>query len=161
MASTGAVAFLRPRASATVSAARATGAVVYLLPRAVSGLWTASDVTASADLANLRAWLPPQRQPIANVNGTPVYMDQTWYRFFQFVSEIKLGGAEGQTIPDIVASVVAALSASATTSAAVAITSQQTQANAEALAATVQVVQTAAIPGADQIPPVQQGTELP
>lgn len=166
MASTGAVVYLRPRVAATYIPARSTSALTYLTPRVLSGLWTASGVSASADLANLRAWLPPQRTPFAwvTVGGQrlPVYIDATtWYRFFQFVADVRLGGADGATIPDIVAAVVSSLSQSATTAAVASITAQQTQANAEALAATVQVVQTASLPGSTQIPPVQQGTEYP
>lgn len=87
-------------------------------------------------------------------------MNPTWYRFFQFLSETKLGGATAQTIPEIVASVVATIEQSAVTSASLTSVAQQTQANADSLSATVQTVQTAALPGSESIPPVQTSIDL-
>lgn len=98
--------------------------------------------------------MPPQREPLATIVGDRAYITPAWERFFRFQHEVRLGGDAGNTLPDVVAAVEvtqATASASATQAAAFA---QQSQANAEALAATVQVVQNNALAGAPQIPPV-------
>ena len=109
--------------------------------------------------SNLKAWLPPQRTPIAyvDINGqqTPVYIDaSTWYRFLQYVAEIKLGGVNGPTLANVAADVVTAKSEASAAAIGQASIGQQVQANAQALAVTVEVAQTNSLAGADQIPPV-------
>ena len=92
-----------------------------------------------------------------DVNGN---MDQTWYKFFQYVAEIKLGGANGPTLANVAADVVTAKAQStqaAVTSAAV---TQQVQANAQALQATVEVAQTNGLSGSLQIPPVSRSPTM-
>ena len=134
------------------SVIQTSSAVFYVPIRMVSGLWSTSGITASADLENLQAWLPPQRQPIAYQQGGQWFCDPTWYRFFQFVAEIKLGGVSGPTLPDVVTTVTETQATAAAASASVTEIAQQTTANAEALAATVQVAVVNSLTGADQIP---------
>jgi hypothetical protein len=135
-----------------------SGAVFYIPIRMVSGLWSATGITASANLENLQAWLPPRRQPMGwvTIGGTryPVDWDDTLYRFLQFVSEIKLGGIAGPTLPDVVTTVTETQATAAAASASVTELAQQTTTNAEALAATVQVVTVNSLSGANQIPQV-------
>lgn len=135
-----------------------SGAVFYIPVRMVSGLWSTAGITASANLENLQAWLPPRRQPMGwvTIGGVrhPVDWDDTVYRFLQFVSEVKLGGQNGPTLPDVVTTVTDTQATAAAASAGVTELAQQTTANAEALAATVQVVTTNALTGASQIPRV-------
>jgi hypothetical protein len=162
MASTGAVVHFRPRFVAGTGVARSTGAVVYFSPRIVSGVYRAGiddTLTRAPDVD-----LPNARVPIGwvNVNGKalPVLIDaQTWHKFFQTMWEARLGGFTGRSLADVatgVETVQASVSQSATTTAAVA---AQTQANAEALATARQVLQDAALPGADQIPQVVTGLD--
>ena len=134
-----------------------TGALFYFTIRAISGVVTASSIRPGSDLSGQRPSMPPQRQPFGYVNGDrtkPVYLDPSWERFLRFQHEIKLGGDTGFTLPDVAASVEESQSTAQSSAVAVAAYSQQAATNAEALAATVQVLQNNAIPGATQIPPV-------
>lgn len=137
------------------SVAYTSSTVLYLPVRMASGLWSTSGVAASSDLTNLQSWLPPQRQPVAYQQGGQWFCDPTWYRFFQFVAEIKLGGRSGPTLPDVVTAITDTQTTAATATASVVTLQQQTSANAEALAATVQVAQNNSLAGAGQIPRVE------
>lgn len=161
MASTGAVLYIRPRFSATLKSNRATAAVVFLSPRMVSGPWsTAGEIPASRQLKSLRTWLPPAEIPIGYVNNDrskPVIIDaQTWYSFFNYLVNVVLGGPNAPTLADVTTAVTVATEQSAESAAIVSAVSQQVVANAESLAATVEVAQNNALPGANQIPPVQK-----
>ena len=132
-----------------------TSAAVFYVPiRMVSGLWSTAGITASANLENLQAWLPPQRQPVAYQQGNQFFCDPAWYRFFEFVANVKLGGQSGPTLPDVAATVTETQATAAAASATVTEIAQQTTANAEALAATVQVAVDNDLTGWEQIPGV-------
>jgi hypothetical protein len=129
-----------------------TAAVFYVPVRAVSGLFTTSGVTAGRDLSELRSFLPHSRQQVLNADGT---MNSAWYRFFQVFVDVFLGGAGAYTLADIVAAVNASEERSAQLAAMTQAVADQSQTNAEALSAVVQVAQNNALAGADQIPPVR------
>ena len=121
------------------------------------------DIGGGGGGGNLKSWLPPQRVAIAYVevmeNGQmvrkPAYVDAaTWYKFFTFVAEIKLGGVNGPTMTNVADDVVLAKAQVSTVVAEQALVTQQVQANAEALKVTVEVSQGAALAGAEQIPDV-------
>lgn len=158
-AGTGAVMYLRPRLAVETNIIRGTtGAVLYMPLRLSSGVWEVSGVPVPG--SDLRAWLPPQRQRFGTVvvDGRPhdVYIDAaSWYKFFQYIAEIKLGGANGASVPELVASLTATQATSATVEALTNAVAVQAQTNAEALSATVEVVNNNALDGADQIPPVR------
>lgn len=151
MASTGGVVFFRPRSVATTTVNRATGAVVFVSFRSTTGLWSRSSVTSSID--QLKSLLPGMNVPAIDSQGkfTP-----SWYRFFDYLVNQYLGGLVLPSVQDIVTAVEASNATSATVSQQTALIQQQAQANAEALAATVEVVTNNALPGADQIPPVSR-----
>lgn len=130
-----------------------TGAVVYLPLRVLSGVWTTTGI--QADEQSLKAWLPPARQPIAYQQNNQWLCDPTWYRFFQYVAEIKLGGANGPTITEVADNAAATAQNAATTQTQISAVIQQGQTNAESLQAAIQVVQNSSLPGSDQIPPPQ------
>ena len=166
MATTGAVLYIKPYALAATTASRTTGAVVYISPRFISGLYSASSVTASVDLNNQRPNLPPARAPIGwyttpDGKRYPVEMDSQWWNFWRFMHETRLGGINGATLPDVVSSVETTQAQSATTSATVVAVQQQTQANAESLDVARQVIVNNALVGANQIPPVSLGANIP
>ena len=142
-----------------------TGAVIYLPLRVVTGRWSTSGVTASEDLTNTLKWLPPSRQPIGwvTIGGQrhPVQIDSTWFGFLHTVAEQKLGGVNGSTLPDVVTAVETTISQAADASTATAAVAQQAQANADALAATIAVVQGNSLVGSTEIPPAQTYTEIP
>ena len=153
MASTGFVLYIKPRSVFVEAAKRVSGFSISLSPRFSTGV-IQSGITASSDQTNLKAWLPPARQPIGiDANGVSVLCDPRWYRFFQWFTE-KMGGADGPSILDISTTVQVAQSQSASASLTVNGLTQQAVTNAEALSATIQVVQNNSIPGATQIPPV-------
>lgn len=152
MATTTAVLRIRPRISAGVSANRKTTANFDVVVRLISGLYSNSTIPASANLKNALTWLPSIRVPLVDTTGC---MSPEWYRFMNYICTTVLGGPTGSTVADIATAVVtSSTTVAAATQTAVALT-QQADANAQALAAAVQVVQTASLPGAGQIPKVQ------
>lgn len=159
MASTGAICYVRPRAVAAATAGHATGAVSYFSVRAVSGLWSTAGVAASADTRGALTWLPHSRHPIGwvTIGGKryPVEVDPFYYRHLHTVAEVKLGGVDGDTLPDVAATVTAAISTAAAAEAQVSALTQKTQTNAEALSATIAVARRNALNGSDQIPGVE------
>jgi hypothetical protein len=159
MASTGAVIYIRPQMLAARTVARSTGAVMYFAPRMLAGLWTSSGVTASRDLSNLKAWLPPARIPIGYVNGDrtkPVLIDEaSWYKFLNYFLNVFIGGQGAPTFSDVVTTVEQTQATAVEASSQTAALAQTTQTNAEALAATIQVSQNSGLAGASQIPPVK------
>lgn len=100
----------------------------------------------------LRSHFPSQRIPVAWFKGEPIYMDLTWYRFFDYIVNTQLGGFNGPKLSDITDTVASSSTAAIDAQNAVSIVAQTVNANADALAATVQVSQAAALPGATQIP---------
>lgn len=136
-----------------VATVGSTGAVVYVPLRVLTGIWTQTGIQDEAE--NLKAWLPPQRQPIAYQQNGMWYCDPTWYRFFQYVAEIKLGGANGPTLTSVAESATSTAETAAAAQTQVSALTQQSQTNAEALAAVRQVAQDNSLSGAEQIPPVQ------
>jgi hypothetical protein len=152
MATTTAVLRIRPRVGASLSANRRTAANFDVSVRYLSGVYSATSIPASANLKNALSWLPSIRVPLTDSNGC---MSPEWYRFMNYLCTTVLGGPTGSTVADIATAVVTnSASAAQATQAAVSLT-QQADANAQAMAAVVQVVQTAALPGASQIPPIQ------
>lgn len=134
-----------------------SSAVVYFSPRMVSGLLTQSGVSVS-DQSKLIAWLPSAQQAMGwvTIDGKRhrVEWEPVVYKFLQFVANVKLGGPNAATLPDVILSVDTSIENAAEAVSQVNAVAQQAQANAEALAATVDVIRTDGIPGADQIPDV-------
>ncbi len=162
MASTGAVVHARATLASETSVSRTAGVVLYAPVRFVGGVF----LPRIDDTLNRAAAfdLPSSRVPIGwvDVNGKrqPVYIEvQAWFKFFQNLWENRLGGLGGKAISDVAAGIdqaAASVSQQAATTAAVV---AQTQANAESLAAAREVIQNAALPGADQIPIPVTGIE--
>lgn len=126
-----------------------TGAVFYFSPRLVSGLFTQPGVS-TLDLSNLIPWLPPVNHPIGSVQGTKVMIDPAWWRFFRFVADVKLGGPNGATLPEVVSTVESGIADSTAVAATVEAVSQVVNNNALALKTTVEANIDFGIPGADQ-----------
>lgn len=82
-------------------------------------------------------------------------MSPDWYRFFDYLCNVKLGGAAAPDLADVVTTFETAQEVVTSSAQAMSLLTQQTQANAEALATTVEVVKNAALPGASSIPPVR------
>jgi hypothetical protein len=154
MASTGAVFYLRPRITATEAAGRATGAVTYFSPRFVSGVFTdAAGVGTQDNATSLKAMFPGQRVQLVDQDG---YITQPWYRFFDYLLNTKLGGIAAPSITDVSDSIASVQDAtSSVVNTVVSVTEMATQ-NAAALDTVREVAQTAALPGADQIPSVSR-----
>lgn len=157
MASTGAVVYFKPRAVISVAAGRKTGAVVYVASRFVSGLYSETGVTPSANLTGLRARKPPRHVPLARLDKDGnYYITEAWDRYLEHVDKIRLGGPLGPNLPDIETTVTTAQAQAATVAATAAGLTQQVAQNAESLAATVEVAENNALTGATQIPRVQR-----
>ncbi len=107
----------------------------------------------SSNVAKTR--LPQAQLPLGRVqpDGT-VLMDPTWYRFLDYIANVQLGGITGPTLGDISTTVDSTRSSAIAAQTSVSQVAQTVNANASTLAATVQVAQTSALPGATQIPPV-------
>jgi hypothetical protein len=154
MASSGAVVYLKSYGVGGGALARSSGAVVYLPHREVSGVYQVGVGTAQTR-PNDVAWLPSAQTPIANLNGRGQYvMEPSWYRFFQHVADVRLGGRAAPSLPDVVTTVETTQAAAVQSGQQVSALTQQSQANAEALSVVVQVAQNNSLTGADQIPPV-------
>jgi hypothetical protein len=128
-----------------------TEAVMYLPIRSFAG--GGAPVVGNSNLDTLKSLLPRQPQIAMNADGT---MTAPWYRFFDYLVNNYLDALNQPTIADIVASVDESKAAATTATQSIALVAQQTQANADALAATVEVVTNSALPGSSQIPPVSR-----
>jgi hypothetical protein len=157
MASTGAILYIKPRSFVTVKANRSTGAVLYSAVRFVSGIYTATDIAASANLANLKSWLPHRSVPVVQKDGT---MTDAWYRFFDFLANVKIGGPAASTLPDVASAVVTVQEQAATVAQSAAGLEQQVAQNAESLGATVEVARNNSLTGANSIPYPQRTNQL-
>jgi hypothetical protein len=157
MASTGAVFYLRTYGVAGTTAARSTGAVMYLPIRAVTGVYQ-TGVSSTQSRPNDVAWLPSAQTPFGfvTINGQsyPMTPDPAWYRAFQHLFEVKLGGRSAPSLPDVITTVESTQAAAVQNGQQVGALTQQSQANAESLNVVRQVIQNNALVGAAQIPPV-------
>lgn len=152
MPSTAAVLLIRPRVTGLLSANRRTRANFDVAVRFLSGIYSTTQIPASANLKNALAWLPSIRVPHTDASGC---VTPEWYRFYNYFCTTVLGGPTGATVADIASAVVTNSTSAASATQATVSLSQQADANAQALAAAVQVVQTAALAGSSQIPSVQ------
>lgn len=150
MATTDAVLFIRPQTNISVATGRTSGVVLYIAPRFSSGA-AQSGVPASANETNLKAWLPPPRHPLVDSQG---FIDPRWYRFFEYLTEKRLGGASGPSLNDIAATITTVKDQAVSDALTISGLLQQATANAESLSTTVQVIRDNSLPGASQIPPV-------
>lgn len=91
-------------------------------------------------------------------DGT-VEVDPVWYRFLDYVVNTQLGGPTGPTLSDITDTVSSTRSSAIDAQNAVSVVAQTVNANADTLAATVQVAQTNSLTGATQIPKVTYTTK--
>ena len=139
--------------AAGAALAYTSSAVFYIPIRMVSALWSASGVGASTGEL---AWLPPARQPIAVPDGRGGFnCDPAWYRFFEYISETRLGGKQGPSLPTVAAVVNDVQATAAASTTAVTELQQQTQANAESLSVVREVAINNSLTGAGQIPQVE------
>jgi hypothetical protein len=157
MASTGAVVYVRHRISGATAAKRSSGVVVFAPFRSLSGLYTAAAINASANLANLKSWLPHRSVPVVQQDGT---MTDAWYRFFDFLANVKIGGPAASTLPDVASAVVTVQEQAATVAQSAAGLEQQVAQNAESLGATVEVAKNNSLTGASSIPTPQRTNQL-
>jgi hypothetical protein len=159
MASTGAVLYIKPTVTLGVAPGHHTGAVIYVPFREVSGIFSATGVSASANLSNLRSFLPHSRQPVDSAGNL---MDPSWYRFFQMFVDVFLGGVGSLTIADIVSAVTVSQENTTALSSLTQQIASQNLTNAAALSVVAQVARDNSLTGATQIPPVQLNyTDIP
>lgn len=155
MPSTGGIVFIRIRDEDTSSSARSTGSVTYLSLRTTSGQFTSKGVTSN--LKNRRAMLPSRSEPVIDDSGM---INNGWWNWFSFINGVFLAARSNPTLSDVIASIASIQGNNSTTEASIAALMQQTAANAQAVQAVIQVVQTAALPGATQVPPAQLAVQV-
>lgn len=131
------------------SAQITTGALEQPLP--YSG---GTGVQQSANAANQKLQLPNTMTIGKTMPDGTVQIDPNWWRFLHDLFEQRLGGSQGDSIPDLTTTVVDTRTQAIAAVTGVSAISQQVNANAQTLAATVQVAQTNSLTGASQIPPV-------
>jgi len=110
-----------------------------------------SGTSFSRNRGDNKAWLPPPREPVLNADGT---MRPSWYRFFEYVANRRLGGIAGPSMNEVQANVVETKVQAVNAVVAAASVEQALTTNAEALKATIQVAQNAGLAGASNIPEV-------
>ena len=126
-----------------------TDSVMYLPIRAYANSEAGS--VENTTLNTLKSLLPRQPQKVVQADGT---MDPAWYRCFDYLINTYLGSLSQPTIESIVTAVEESMGATMAAAQTTALVAQQAQANAEALAATVEVLNTNSIAGASEIPRV-------
>lgn len=137
------------RKNGAATAQIVTGALEQ--PQPYSG---GTGITQSAAAANQKLQLPTNQFIGTVEKDGRVRMSQDWFRFFHDLFEQRLGGTQGDSIPDISTTVVSTREQAIAAQNGVSVVSQQVDANAQTLAATVQVAQTNSLAGSSQIPPV-------
>ncbi len=148
MGTTTATVYLRP----TIRGARGAGGVVFFPHRQVAGIYsTALTATSAAVKKNKK---PSGRMPIGTVEGTDVYITAPWSKYLGLeIGGRKLGGAAFPTLPDITEFILQTQNSSAAVALELAAMAQMLEANAQTLAALLEVNTTAAVPGVEQVPP--------
>lgn len=135
--------------SGTASAQIVTGALEQ--PQPYSG---GTGIQQSANAAKQQLQIPHISQFFGKVDSQGnVAVNRDWYRFLEGFFN-KMGGPQGASIPDLTSTVVDTRSQAITAVNGVSAVSQQVDANAQTLAATVQVAQNNSLVGSTQIPPV-------
>jgi hypothetical protein len=116
--------------------------------------------SVSTDASLLRTELPKANVPFGMLqkDGKTVLISPTWYRFFDFICNVQLGGPQAPTIADLSTATISTKTQAIAAQTSVADVSQQVNANAQALGAVVQVTQVSSLPGSNQIPPVVYST---
>ncbi len=138
-----------------------TGAVVFFPVRVVAGFYSAS-LSASTTKKN---WKPSSVHPIGRTSdGKEVFLDPAWSRYFSDLGGRKLGGALFPTLPDVT-EIFALTNNNAVEISQIQVALEaQAKANAQSIAAILEVINTAALAGAAQVPPpvlVRQETTPP
>jgi len=111
-------------------------------------------IQQSASAANQKLQLPTSQFIGTVEKDGRVRINPDWYRFLHDLFEQRLGGVQGDSIPDLSNTVVDTRAQAITAVNGVSAVSQQVDANAQTLAATVQVAQNNSLTGSTQIPPV-------
>lgn len=138
--------------SGVAKKAGAASAVVTAGALQSANKYTGGSSLLGSSLAKSR--LPSASLPFGKAlpDGT-VMVDPVWYRFLDYIVNTQLGGPTGPTLGDITTTVDSTRSSAIAAQNAVSVVAQTVNANASTLAATVQVSQAAALPGASQIQP--------
>lgn len=151
MASTAFTLYVKPSAFFPESVNRASTFTAYIPIRAISGLFTTGVMTKKRP----KNWKPHALQPIGQTkSGEDVLIDPAWLRHLSYLGQAKLGGATFPTLPEMTSFILLAQQNAAAITQVQNALEQMVTANAQSQAAVVQVVQTAALAGSMQIPPV-------
>ena len=145
MAATDSVLYFRPLAQAAASGI--TGSVSFFAARASTGLYSSTAIlkTNSRNKKVIR----PIGVPMVDQNGMPM---QQWTDWFVYIEKQFLNMLHGPTLPDVAKYITAGQATAIAVAAVQSGLAQQANANAQAIQTMREVVQTAQLPGAVQIP---------
>lgn len=137
-----------------------TGAVSYLTLRAVSGRYATTGITSRANQKNLRPTYPGRNVPLGRIvkdhlGNMTIEINPAWDDYLNFEHQKRLGGVNESTLPEVKDTITAGQAAALFDQRILVVQDQWLANLAQAINATTQVVQAAALPGAEQIPPVQ------
>ena len=133
--------------AANTVAGRSTGAMFDLSLRFVSGFYSGY----ATDTVRKKTLFP--RSDVPAVDPATGRWSEPWYRVMQYIHDVKLGGTDAPTLPQIQSSVASVSDAAINASGSVAAITQFVETNAASQAAATEVLQAASVPGAAQIPP--------
>ena len=87
-------------------------------------------------------------------------MSHGWWNWFSFINGVFLTARSNPTLSDVIAAITSIQGNASTTESSIAALIQQGAANAQAIQALTQVVQSAALPGATQVPVAQLAVQV-
>lgn len=147
MAATDSFVFVRPRAVASAGNG-ATGSVSFFAARASTGIYSSRAIGKTNSTG--RKVIRPVGVPMVGQDGLPT---QAWSDWFVYIEKQFLNMLNGPTLPDVSKYVTTGQATAIANEAVQAGLAQQANANAQSIQTIREVVQTAALPGAMQIPP--------
>ena len=146
MATTGSVVYVR--ANSVASQTGKTGSVSFFAARASTSIY--SSLAIKRLNTKNRKVIRPVGVPMVGTDGMPT---QQWTDWFVYIEKEFLNMLNGPTLPDITKYVTVGQATAIAVAAVQAGLAQQANANAQSIQTIREVVQTAALPGAAQIPP--------
>ena len=145
MATTGSVVYVR--ANSVASQTGKTGSVSFFAARASTSIY--SSLAIKRLNTKNRKVIRPVGVPMVGADGMPT---QQWSDWFVYIDKEFLNMLNGPTLPDVASFVTVGQATAIAVAEVQAGLAQQANANAQSIQTIREVVQTAALPGATQIP---------
>lgn len=152
MASSGAVVYVRPLVSGGATSIGASGAVVFMATRVSTGRYSSLVIGAGSTSRNRKVIRPDNSVPYMIQSGDGMTNNPAWSQWFQYIEQSFLDMLKGPTLPDVAQYVTVSEAQSIAANVVQHALAQQANANAQSILTIREVVQSAALPGAVQIP---------